>query len=56
MFIAGAPNFTPHTKNLRNARMDMTAFAAPEVCYPISVLCAAAIIFRNVFAVMKVSM
>jgi hypothetical protein len=44
------------TKYIGYARMDNTAFAAPEYWYHFSVSCEEAIIFRKVFAIMKVSM
>ena len=49
-------SFHSTTKYLRNARTDTTAFAVPEDGYPIWMYCEAAIIFRNEFAIMKVSM
>jgi len=56
MFNLGAPQFTPETKYIRNTRTDITAFMVLEVWYLISVFCAAAIIFRNKFATMKIDM
>jgi hypothetical protein len=56
MFNSRALQFTTQTTYLRNARIDATAFAAPEVRYSFSVSCKAAIMFTNVFATMKVSM
>jgi hypothetical protein len=43
------------TMCLRSDKTDTTAFAAPEDWYLFSVSCVAALKFRNVFAIMKVS-
>ena len=55
MFNSGAPQFTAQTKYIRNAKMDTTTFAAPEVWHSTSVSCAASFVFRNGFAATKAS-
>jgi len=56
MFNSGVPQFTQQTKYLRNTRTASAAFASPKDGFKDSMSCVAAIIFRNEFVTMKVSM